>query len=83
MWLKTINISRWAESRPLEGKVEFDGNAGNIYFILSPTETKDLVKTLGDLLVKHTQAASKRMEVEAQKSVLLSIGIEPAVVGEA
>jgi hypothetical protein len=83
MWLKTINISRWGENVPLEGKVEFYGNAGNISFILSPTETNDLVKTLGDLLVKHTQAASKRMEVEAQKSVLLSIGIEPAVVGEA
>lgn len=80
MWLKTINISRWAESRPLEGTVEFGGDAGNISFILSPTETNDLVKTLGDLLVRHTQAASKRMEAEAQKSVLLSIGIEPAVV---
>ena len=80
MWLKTINISRWGENVPLEGKVEFAGDSGNIGFTLTQQEVSDLVKTIGDLLVKHTQAASKRMEVEAQKSVLLSIGIEPAFV---
>lgn len=79
MWLKTINISRWSKDRPLDGKVEFEGDSGNIAFVLSPTEISDLVKTIGDLLVKHTQAASKRMEAEAQKSVLLAIGIDPVV----
>lgn len=82
MWLKTINISRWREANPLDGKVEFEGDAGNISFVLSPTETTDLVKTLGDLLVKHTVAASKRMEAESQKSVLLAIGIDPVVKPE-
>ena len=73
MWLKKIDFSRWSEDRPLKGGVEFEGESGNITLSLTSDEILDLVKTLGAVLVRHTQSAAKRMELEASKATMLEL----------
>jgi hypothetical protein len=65
MWLKKIDFSRWREKEPLSGSIAFEGESGSIVMKLQEQEIADLVKAMAGVLVRHAQATSKRLELEA------------------
>lgn len=79
MFLKKIYLSRYDETRPLKGEIEFEGETGKISLVLSEEEIKDIVKTIANKLVEHSKSAAERMTVESiklGKEILSQIKLE-------
>ena len=77
MYLSQIIGSRWKEDMPMPLSVKFSGADGNIECNLTPEEVNDLMKALGEVLIRHSQAAAKRLEQASLQTLGLLIEAKP------
>lgn len=78
MYLSQIIGSRWKEDMPMPLAIKFSDATGNIECNLTAEEVNDLMKALGQVLIRHSQSAAKRLEQASMQTLGLLIEAKPS-----